>query len=563
MVQLNKRDGELGRCSMVEAVEMVYMKGVVMVFAMILLMVGMPAGVAAQSEDGLVGEWHFDGDAKDSSGNGNDGTVYGATFVDGVRGQALSFDGVDDYVEVPRSNNLDLNGKLLTDYTIEFWFKTTCLNCGIFSIVKGSSFTAGSDRHISLYDGNLCQRIWNNQVICTSGTSLNLDINQETSGNIKVICTSCTNYADSNWHYVTQHVQKGIGQKIYVDGVQKVSGTKDISDFNWADKIWIGFSMDASSIFFNGLIDEVRIYNRALSAEEIKAHYEQGSTALTIKKDVSLYSIRQYQTTNVTVHIKNIGTSEIRDIEVVDSTNSNLELIGGDFPNPKKYNSLSPGESRDIQYVLKSKESGTFILNPANVSYVDNTGNIKVVISDPVSLTVIPTSEGSPEISSPSDIGTSSAVLLHGEKTDVVLGEDILLKLSAVNLITKPQMSVQVMIYPPSGMSVTGSEFVESGAGIYTTTYTLNPGAGKDIEVHIKTNQVGDFNAKGRIIYYFDDDKVHAEDHTLNLPIKVRKEIGSDTTQAQTSAQKSIPGFELFTGISGLFLLAIILKWKR
>jgi hypothetical protein len=62
------------------------------------------------------------------------------------------------------------------------------------------------------------------------------------------------------------------------------------------------------------------------------------------------------------------------------------------------------------------------------------------------------------------------------------LGEDILLELSAVNLITKPPMSVQVMIYPPSGMSVTGSEFVKSGAGIYTTTYTLNPGDGKDIE---------------------------------------------------------------------------------
>jgi hypothetical protein len=124
-------------------------------------------------------------------------------------------------------------------------------------------------------------------------------------------------------------------------------------------------------------------------------------------------------------------------------------------------------------------------------------------------------------------------------------------------------MSVQVMIYPPSGMSVTGSEFVESGAGIYTTKYTLNPGDGKDIEVHIKTNQVGDFNAKGRIVYYFGEDKTKAEDHTLNLPIKVRKEIGSGTTQAQTSAQKSIPGFELFTGISGLFLLAIILKGKR
>ncbi len=77
---------------------MVYMKVVVMAFAMILMLAGMTTSVQAQNETGLVGEWHFDGDAKDSSGNGNDGTVYGATFVDGKFGKALSFDGMDDYV---------------------------------------------------------------------------------------------------------------------------------------------------------------------------------------------------------------------------------------------------------------------------------------------------------------------------------------------------------------------------------------------------------------------------------------------------------------------------------
>jgi hypothetical protein len=166
-----------------------------------------------------------------------------------------------------------------------------------------------------------------------------------------------------------------------------------------------------------------------------------------------------------------------------------------------------------------------------------------------------------PEISSPSDIGSSSAVLLHGEKTDVVLGEDILLKLSAVNLITKPPMSVQVMIYPPSGMSVTGSEFVESGAGIYTTTYALDPGKGKDIEVHIKSNQVGDFNVKGRIVYYFAEEKDKAEDHTLNLPIKVRKEPGISVLTP--TPPPTTPGFAGELAIIGLVFVAIIIKKRR
>src|SRR3972149_8816594 len=121
-------------------------------------------------------------------------------------------------------------------------------------------------------------------------------------------------------------------------------------------------------------------------------------------------------------------------------------------------------------------------------------------------------------------------------------------------------MSVQVMIYPPSGMSVTGSEFVKSGAGIYTTTYTLNPGDGKDIEVHIKSNQVGDFNAKGRIVYYFGEEKEKAEDHTLNLPIKVRREPGQPAPAGSADIPAKAPGFEMIAGIMGIVGALVLRK---
>ena len=116
----------------------------------------------------------------------------------------------------------------------------------------------------------------------------------------------------------------------------------------------------------------------------------------------------------------------------------------------------------------------------------------------------------------------NASVVLHGEKTDVVIGEDIILKLSAVNIITKPVMTVQVILIPPSGMSVTSSDFVTSGAGQFTSTFKLDPGAGKDIEVRIKTNQAGDFYVTGRVIYYFGDDKSTKEDYSVSLPITVR-----------------------------------------
>jgi len=127
-----------------------------------------------------------------------------------------------------------------------------------------------------------------------------------------------------------------------------------------------------------------------------------------------------------------------------------------------------------------------------------------------------------PPSATPSPTIANASVNLYGVKTDVELGEDIVLKLSAVNLITKPKMHVQVIIIPPSGMSVTSSEFSKSAAGQFTTNYELEPGDGKDIEIMIKTVQTGDFIVEGRVIYYFGTDLSTAEDHKLELPIKVR-----------------------------------------
>ena len=64
-------------------------------------------GNAQGLDQGLVGWWKFDGDATDSSGNGNDGTVNGATLTTDRHGQAneaYSFDGVDDYILVPHNS---------------------------------------------------------------------------------------------------------------------------------------------------------------------------------------------------------------------------------------------------------------------------------------------------------------------------------------------------------------------------------------------------------------------------------------------------------------------------
>ena len=143
------------------------------------------------------------------------------------------------------------------------------------------------------------------------------------------------------------------------------------------------------------------------------------------------------------------------------------------------------------------------------------------------------------------------------------MGEEILLKLSAVNLITKPTMHVQVIIIPPSEMSVSSSEFVESGAGQYTTTYDLEPEKGRDIEVRIAANQVGDFNVKCRVVYYFGDNKKDGYDYPLDLPIQVgeapeTKSANQPTPYSMLSPHTSGLGVE-----STVFILIIVFLLRR
>jgi len=165
-----------------------------------------------------------------------------------------------------------------------------------------------------------------------------------------------------------------------------------------------------------------------------------------------------------------------------------------------------------------------------------------------------------PTISKPGGVN----VYLHGEKTDVTVGEDIILSLSAVNLITKPTMTLQLILKVPSGMSVTSTEFIESGAGMYTATYTVEPGKERHIGVNIRTNQVGKFNVEGDIYYYFGGDKSTAEYKNVKLPVKVNpKSTPTPTGTMPTPSSTETPGFEVVFAIAVLLAVAYLARRKK
>jgi len=186
--------------------------------------------------------------AYDSSFYNNHGTIYGATWTDGKFGKALSFDGVDDWVEVSSSDTLTIPDR--TELTVTAWVKRKEMS-KFHTIVS----LGGWNREGWTF------RIESNNKIMFIARFTDGTITGEIEGG----------YIDTNWHFVAVVYDGRV--HLYVDGEEVASSDyfgKVISGRDFQLKIGV---LDTGNCFFNGIIDEVRIYNRALSENEIKMLY--------------------------------------------------------------------------------------------------------------------------------------------------------------------------------------------------------------------------------------------------------------------------------------------------
>ena len=202
----------------------------------------------------LVGLWHFDEGvgttAIDSSGNPNDGILMGGTgWTSGKFGNALSFDGVDDYVDCGNDESLDPGDNI----TIEAWiYPTSWTHDTYVGIVSKRDVWAGMDWE--LYYDKATSRI------------------RVVMGNKVVIHGANTSPSLNAWHHLV-YTKSGSVHKLYLDGVNTDTSTYVIT-VPTGDRVRIGLlGGDFPSRFaFSGTIDEVRIYDNALSQETIKGH---------------------------------------------------------------------------------------------------------------------------------------------------------------------------------------------------------------------------------------------------------------------------------------------------
>ncbi|MHA2022461.1 MAG: DUF2341 domain-containing protein [Candidatus Thorarchaeota archaeon] len=213
--------------------------------------------------DGVVGAWHFDeGEgniAHDTSGEGNDGTLYDANttnddgntppqWIDGKFGKALSFDGVDDYVEV-------------SDWTME---NESRITFEVWTVVKDWRD----------FSGLVCKyKNLDDRIVLAVGDDEKIRFGWNINGLGWDVIFSNTLPANELIHVVAEG--EGRVMKLFINGEEVASKTHAYTDINWnAFTASINFGHYSGAYpHLNGTIDEIRIYNNVLTNNEISDLY--------------------------------------------------------------------------------------------------------------------------------------------------------------------------------------------------------------------------------------------------------------------------------------------------
>jgi hypothetical protein len=219
------------------------------------------AGPPAGSDPSLVAHWKLDETegmtATDSSGYGNHGTLMGmdgtewtAGILDGALELAGGSAGTPKYVDFGNSTSL----QLFDSATISTWVKMNEGNADVYMGIGGKLISGYYQGFALVRHSSNVFRLW-----CDDGAGV-LAGHEASSDDA---------YTDTEWHHVAGVIDNGTSV-LYVDGVRQAQeGVVNLTDSGGIAYIGKQYGDDSSHRYWNGLIDEVRIYYRALSAQEI------------------------------------------------------------------------------------------------------------------------------------------------------------------------------------------------------------------------------------------------------------------------------------------------------
>lgn len=204
--------------------------------------------------NGLVAYYPFNGNANDESGNNNNGTVSGATLTSDRKGnanKAYLFDGTNDYIEINHSASLNFNQQI----TISFWAKleTDAPYYYPYHMIEKHNCWGMGQRENEM-----------GSTIFTSTNQFHIWSKEEYGVSFQF---------NRFYHFVMTY--DGTKLNFYADGVLKATTPANGLIAQNTNKVFIGRYNFSGDYFFDGILDDIRIYNRALTQQEITALYNE------------------------------------------------------------------------------------------------------------------------------------------------------------------------------------------------------------------------------------------------------------------------------------------------
>lgn len=211
-----------------------------------------PTPSCLPTPSGLVAWWAGDGNTNDQLGVHNGTAQNGLSFTPGFVEQSFNFDGFDDHMTVPDNPSLQITGEL----TITGWIKIDDPNLNNFMRIISKKLNFGDLEGYEMeYNPQL-----DTLTLISSGNNL----------------AQATGVAlDTNWHHIAGTID-GANAKLYVDGVDVT--TDDNIDTLLAGNTHLSIGQISSGgAYFDGMIDELQLYNRALSQSEVQDIFNIGA----------------------------------------------------------------------------------------------------------------------------------------------------------------------------------------------------------------------------------------------------------------------------------------------
>ncbi len=235
------------------------------------------APVCAPPLSGLVGWWPGEGHAEDIIGHNDGMPLGGATYAPGMVGQAFSLNGSTALVKVPDNPRLNFG---VGEMTVEAWVQAPP-----FDGPYGSSkVILGKDNPVYPAQGYFLRITYTNKVEfqATDCETPSCGFGDPGSSFPKQSVRSKSVVADSRWHHVVGLRRANGAREIWVDGVLENTRVEPMWQTDNSNALYIGHldgvEVTVPPVNFAGSIDEVSVYNRALTAAEIQGIYNAGGT---------------------------------------------------------------------------------------------------------------------------------------------------------------------------------------------------------------------------------------------------------------------------------------------